>query len=709
MDCLNLAPLTRSTRSPRILLALAASSAMLIAGCSNMVATNTTGASLANAASISGKVHGGNQPVSGATVHVRFAGQVGLGKPNPSPYDVVAATTSANDGSGSFSFILNPVRGASDGLSGNTFACPTSSDPLVYIEATGGNTLNNGTAGTPNSAAVFLAPLGLCTTISGSTFVDMSELTTTATMAALAQYFDPTINAIGSDGINAATGAMANSFALVGEMIDLGKGVANPSFTLPGSTSSGNNGVASVSTVGTPEVAKLNEIANIVSACVNTTGPSSTACATLFAHAMPTQQGVTSRPYGTTFPAATDVRQALYYIFTNPTNGSTANLQSLFNLAPAAGAPYQPALTAAPTDWTIAINYASNNICGSSGTGFINSPSDVNVDVYGNIWFANANTSNLSAISNTGTPIVCVSGTGTAKAGGVVDNKGNIWTAGSPSGILRYAALSSPPQALTPFTTPGLVLAIAADGAGNVYFSTAGSLYMIPGASTSSAAVAPVQISSVVGSPARIVVDNSNPSAIWSASGSNFISRTVSAASGSTNYLNGYSTTTLTVASPAYGIAVSPMFGSPATNTVYVTSGSPTNTVTQFNGSATTPYAPVSGWPTAAGFAGLNNPTSVVLDGAQNAWIPNLAANSTSALSSISEISSGEAALSPVGFQKSASYLGTGRAAMVDQSGNVWVVGDGASFITEIVGAGVPVYQPASYGLAASGRFQSIP
>jgi hypothetical protein len=46
-------------------------------------------------------------------------------------------------------------------------------------------------------------------------------------------------------------------------------------------------------------------------------------------------------------------------------------------------------------------------------------------------------------------------------------------------------------------------------------------------------------------------------------------------------------------------------------------------------------------------------------------------------------------------------------------SGNVWYAGDGtsttpANFVTEVVGAGAPVYQPFAVGLSNQ-RFQTIP
>jgi len=65
----------RLTGSKRNLLALLASSLVFSAGCSNMSSTAPVVNSLSPAATLSGKVHGGNQPVIGATVTLWFAGQ----------------------------------------------------------------------------------------------------------------------------------------------------------------------------------------------------------------------------------------------------------------------------------------------------------------------------------------------------------------------------------------------------------------------------------------------------------------------------------------------------------------------------------------------------------------------------------------------------------------------------------------------------------
>ena len=68
----NLPQLTGTKRS---LLVLLASSALFTAGCSNMMSTATDANLVSNAKSIKGKVHGGSQPVSGATVKLYYAGQ----------------------------------------------------------------------------------------------------------------------------------------------------------------------------------------------------------------------------------------------------------------------------------------------------------------------------------------------------------------------------------------------------------------------------------------------------------------------------------------------------------------------------------------------------------------------------------------------------------------------------------------------------------
>ncbi|RSL14969.1 hypothetical protein EDE15_0439 [Edaphobacter aggregans] len=709
---------TRLTGSKRKLLALLASSAVFMAGCANMATTATSSNSLDVAAAIGGRVHGGNQPVGGAVVNLYYAGQTGMGSGDPSAGPglgapiLAATTTSANDGTGSFSFIQDPINGET--TTGNTFSCPVN-NPIVYVVARGGNTLNTQDSSVNNAASVFIGVYGLCNQIANSSFIDLSEVTTVATMAALQQYFNPGTESIGADGIAASKQALVNSIATISNLVNLATGTARSASQISSQSAYFGNGATAVTVTATPDTAKINQLANIISACVNNAAASASACTTLFANATPPNVSTTSRPYhAPAFAPATDVLQAVYYMLTNPTNGGTTNLQNLFSLSPALGAPYQPTLSTAPTDWTISITYSSNSTCGTNNGNFIYKPQALSIDVNGNVWMSNgqAGTGNLTEISASGVPTTCLP-LG-ASRGAAIDTLGNVWYASTDSNnIYRYSPGTTPgvPQALLAFPTTQTPLAVAADGSGNVYFSTVAdtSLYEIPAAATATAVVAPVQISSVLGPlPISLMADKTG--SIWASSGSNFVSRVTTGNVGDPNYLNGFSTTAFNTLDSTYGIAVT------QSNGVFVSSNGTSSALSYLTGSGVS-YATTPGWPTAAGLGGINTPESVVLDGAQNVWTANNSNDSVSGMDTISEISIFGVSLTPNGttnggLQQSSSFSG-GRSIIIDQSGNVWIAGDGTSgnpsnFVTEIVGTGVPIYQPYALGLSNT-RFQTVP
>jgi hypothetical protein len=683
----------RLTGSKRNLLALVASSVIFSAGCANMTSTAPDATPLSTAATIGGKIHGGNQPVVGATVTLWFAGQGSA---------AIQAATTTSDSTGSFSFVQD-TAGGHDGTT-DSWSCPpvnTTGSPLVYVTAAGGNTQNNGTPGQSNDAAAFIALYGECSSITSSSFVYMSEVTTVATMAAVQQFFNPANNSLAADGTGQQRVIILNLPNTVKLLADSATGLAVSSKTL--STASGGNIAPGVTVTATPETAKINTLANIISACINQASSSAANCTSLFSAAVPPSPGVTSLNPGS-FPTATDTLKALYYIFTNPTNGGSANLATLFGLAPAVGAPYQPALATQPTDWTVGVSYASTSTCGTSsgGTGgFISSPYDINIDSLDNVWIANSQTGgNLSEISATGAPMTCVNlDAGASQGGATVDLAENVWF-GAGTSLYKYNTSS---KASTQYPVTVSPLGITTDGLGNVFFSTSGSLYELPSAVTQST-VAPVQISTTVGTnPIRLMPDFQgivsgvpNPINIWVSSGSAFISQ-VSPSTG-TDSTNGYATTPYTTSGNSYGITISQY-----SNKIY-TSAIDTGAITNLTKSGNT-FVTGNGYPFSG--AGISSPTAVALDGRGNLWIPN---NGNGTLTgSVSEISSGPAALSPsTGFQKASTYLNSGRALVIDQAGNVWVAGDGNNFVTEIVGAAVPVFQPYALGLLV-GRFQTIP
>jgi hypothetical protein len=696
----------RLTGSKRNLLALLASSIVFSAGCSNMSSTAPVVNSLSTAATLGGKIHGGNQPVIGASVTLWFAGQGLTGS------TAIKAATTTTDSTGSFSFTKD-TAGGHNGTTPN-WSCPTSGgSPLVYVLSQGGNTQNNGVPAQTNAAAAFIALYGDCSTITGSNFVYMSEVTTVATMAAVSQFFNPADDTLKADATGQQRIIMLNLPNTVAILADASTGLANTSKTIA-ATAAGS--IASgVALTATPESAKINTLANILSACINGTDATAAACGTLFSAAAPPIPNTTNLNGGG-FPPATDTLQALYYIFTNPSNGNPTNLSALFALQPAVGAPYAPALSAAPTDWTIGVSYASTGAASSCSTGnFISSPTDINIDSLDNVWFGNAQTGgNLSAISAAGAPLFCVNfDAGASATGGTIDAYSpatnvynpNVWFAG-PSTMYRYnpntKALLAFPVGVTP-------LAITADGAGNVYFTavagTTGSLYMLPAGAGTPSVVAAVEISNTVGpNPVRLMADNTSatpkatPGNIWVSSGSNFVSQVSPTSTTGAGVLNGFLTSPFAAPSGnAYGLTLdnnSDVFASAVDN----------GAIFQLSHSGTSWTPAGGGWPFPGGSAGISAPTGIAVDGRANTWIPN------SVSPSISEISFfGPNALSPAtGFQKAPSFLNANSAIAIDQAGNVWVAGTGNNFITEIVGGAVPLYQPYAVGIAVN-RFQSIP
>lgn len=653
-----------STLRVRPLLGLLALAAMLPVGCSNMTSTATQSATATPQVRIKGRVHGGNQPVAGATVTVYYAGQSGYG----STGSTGMSTTTASDGYGSFSF---------------TVSCPTQPyDPLVYLIARGGNTLNNGSTST-NSAAEFVAALAPCSQITSSTFVNMSEVTTVATMAALQQYWNPATQSFGVDGILLGYTAMAHAFATIPNLVDSATGAAVSTLTKTATA-----GGSSIAVTITPETAKINTIANIISACINNNASGdATACTTLESNATPPDPGTTSQP-GNTLTAATDLLNALYYMMTNPTDGGTTQLNAIYALAPGTGAPYQPTLSAAPSDWTVGVTYSSTSNC-SNGDGFFNFPYDLKLDFSGGVWIDNGSaTGNLAHIAFDGTPTDCAAVAASSR-GSTIDDQGNVWVGSfSTNNIYRYTPGTG---AVLTYLTAAPVVAITADGSNNIFFSsyTGSALYEIASGATATTASAPTLISSTMGSaPAQIMVDASGT--IWGSTGTTSVTSTV-AASGT------YTTTPYTVSGNSYGISIVP---GNAGN--IFSSAQNTNTV-DLLGPFTSGYTEARNYPVSGG--GLTNPTAVAADGARNVWV----ANNSTGVSNVSEFAQGGAALSPAtGFVKSGPYFVNGRSIIVDQGGNVWISRDGSNLITEIVGAGVPIYQPASLGIA-QGRFQTLP
>jgi hypothetical protein len=169
-----------------------------------------------------------------------------------------------------------------------------------------------------------MAALGPCSSLTSSTFISINELTTVAAVAALAPFMT-SASAIGSASFD--TTALANAFTLANQYVNTTTGTA------PG------NNVPTGYTVPTTE---LNTLADILSACINSTGGTAgdgSLCGDLFSL-------TTVSPA----PAPTNTIQAMLNIANNP----TLNIDSLYALVPPTP-PFQPTLTSAPSTFQIAL------------------------------------------------------------------------------------------------------------------------------------------------------------------------------------------------------------------------------------------------------------------------------------------------------------------------------------------------------------------
>lgn len=258
---------------------------------------------------IHGIVHGGQQPISGATIELIAPGTTGYGTAGTV---IVSATTDSN---GNFT-LPRP------------YTCPANSG-LVYIVAIGGNP----GAGT-NSQVTQAAILGPCSSLTASTYVYISEVTTVAAAYALAPFatLSSGVTNIGTSSTNLL--GLTNAAAAAGNLASLSTG--------------------QVSTPGTGitvPTAEMNTLADILAGCVNST-TGSTACTSLFSAATPS---------GGTAP--TDTFQAAIDIALNPGN----NVSTLYAMATPTS-PYQPTLSSTPTDFALGIVYTGGIIGASGGT-----------------------------------------------------------------------------------------------------------------------------------------------------------------------------------------------------------------------------------------------------------------------------------------------------------------------------------------------------
>ncbi len=413
---------------------------------------------------IQGRVHGGQQPVTGATISLYAAGSLGNGI---GATDLLAPHVIQTDAAGGFN------------ITGD-YTCPTPTTQ-VYAVARGGNP--GLAAGAANPALVMAAALGDCGSLSSSTFIYINEVTTVAAAWSLDQFLGA--GALAGASSSNATG-LRNAFANAANLANTANGTA-PGATLP---------YAAIA-----ENAKLYTLADVLVPCINSDGTA--ACAPLFA-----------------LTGASNTLDAALAIARNP-GTNVGGLYALVQPQP----PFQPALPSAPYDWTLTLTFgACASGCGGlndpSGIAFDSTGSlwvanyiggtvsrflpngtpaalsgypgaglrqsyGITVDPFDNAWVTNqqsvtaAGNAHYGSISKFSSAGVELSGYGYT-AGGIyypqapaADSAGNIWVAnyGNSSATLldnSGAALSPSGYAVSALN---FTLAVALDASSSAWFA----------------------------------------------------------------------------------------------------------------------------------------------------------------------------------------------------------------------------------------------
>lgn len=405
---------------------------------------------------ISGHLHGGQQPVSGALIQLY-------------------ATNSTAD-QGASTPLLNTSSAIYSDANGNfnitgDYTCP-SSNPLVYLVATGGNPGLGGSVN--NGALAMMSLLGTCNDLranASTTFIFLDELTTVVSVYFL-QPFIADYAHVGASPSNAI--GIGQAFADTAEYISFATGTfQNSTYT------------------DLPEVT-FNSLADILAPCVNSSGNtgSGSSCGQLFSYT--TANGV----------APTDTIGAALNVARSP----GTNAPQLFGLI-AAAPPFQPAFSSAPSDFTATTGYTlpytgtvqtgvlasngtiwlytagytyntltdtSTNIPGvltvydtsfnqlftiSQGTGGLYYPTYLAADASGNVWAVNSN-NKISKFNSSGTALSPTGGWATGYA-----------STFSPTGPGNY--YQTPSDGLGPIVTDrvsGLHGAAPGNGSNQCYF-----------------------------------------------------------------------------------------------------------------------------------------------------------------------------------------------------------------------------------------------
>lgn len=632
-------------------------------------------------AKLAGKVHGGQQPVSGAQVTAYAAG-AGTGGAQ-----ATALACVQTDASGNFTFgAASPLACGGSSLP-TAFSCPSTTCPsaasLIYLVARGGNP--GLSQGTNNGAIVLMAAVGPYYS-SGVAGVEITELTTVASAYALA----PMIGAVASGGlagrlaqdaaVSGKSPGLDHSFTRARSLVDIGN--SGPGTALPAAANCASEQTA---TANCQAEWRLNTLADALASCVNSGQGSSSACQALFCNATPNASfsgSACTPPEGGAVPA--DTLQAALAVALNPGLVPAAGIFSLAGSAP----PFQPVLARVPNDWALALSIPMPYV--SAGQTYNAQPQRLSFDAAGNLWLTSANGGVLLKLRNDGTALSPAAGFPVPGLGGNVASigvDGDFWVsqtvAGSNGGKSFLVKLGQDGEVLSPAAGypadfSGLISDIAIDSQGNVWAANAsagstGATNNVIKLNGSDGTTLLQAGNGGLSSPTQVAVGKDDT--IWLLNGNgdsvSELGQDGKVLSPQGGYLSGK------LGNRSNGMAVDP------SGNVWIPELLSNGIVELSNAGVT--LSPDGGYTVATQFEA---PFRVAADSAGNIWV----ANTSSSLSELDKngtrLSAAQGFFPPDGTLTGYSDLA------IDSSGDVWVSNNDYSVLIEYVGIASPVKTP---------------
>lgn len=612
----------------------------------------------------SANAFGGRQPVGSAHVYMLAADTTGYGHASDSlflPYSDAHTHTTLDTSGGptnGYYYIATSATGSLDVASGE-YNCTVGQ--AVYLYALGGNPGNpiTGPDEGVNSAAAMMTMLGICE--AGGNFsamvggnVNLTEISTVAAAYAMAGFATDAVHVSSSNTSLGITG-LTNAFNNAANLYNISGGaqtVAN---------------AKTVSNSGAVPQAAINTLANILAACVNSTGPTSITCSPLLSNA---------KSGGSTGTTPTDTATAAINIAHHPGNA----VSTLFALQGTV-VPWLPDLTVAPNDFTLAINYTDSSLA---------EPYGVAIDDAGSAWVTNNNFPNAGAPVTVISPAGMVTNYGSSNGnvqgpyGIAIDASGNAWFADTSYSVFKMSSGGSFVGSDTGYTNDAIQnapVSVAIDPSNNVWAAAlSGPVVEFSGSGVD-----------LTGDAGFAMPNRTIANSVTIDTGGNAFFANDGSTGGVFKFTSGGSRVNATPYGPspvqknALAIATGPG------NTIWVVNGA--NNVAELSDTGTVLSTGTGG---VYSGGGLSNGEAIAMDGSGSAWIANAGGVGVTAFNSAGTTLSGS-----TGFASSSGFLLGSKGIAVDGSGNVWITSNGNNSVVELIGAATPVVTPIVASLVA--------